>query len=216
MSTNPMNATEINMPSIYSFNALIYIVCSNRLAPGKIEHSYGGKLVAGVAYSADADSDRGKWTPLDKKAILDLFAPVTPVPFEFEDNLLRGRWWKNVWNLPFSGLSCAMGGITVDKIVNDPGLRRLAYKIIEETIAIANADMLRNGASEEELLGDETGDEMMTLSDGMGAYKTSTMLDFHARKPMEVKYLFRKAVCDGCIVSLLFNAPTISSDLSNA
>lgn len=147
-----------------------------------------------MAYSADADSDCGKWTSLDKQAIIDLFAPVAPVPFEFEDNLLRGRWWKNVWNLPFSGLSCAMGGITVDKIVNDPGLRRLAYKIIAETIAIANADMLRHGASEGELLGDETGDEMMALSDGMGAYKTSTMLDYHARKPMETKYLFRTAV----------------------
>jgi 2-dehydropantoate 2-reductase len=147
-----------------------------------------------VAYSAEANSDRGKWSTSDKDAILDLFSPVTPVPFEFESNLLRGRWWKNVWNLPFSGLSCAMGGITVDKIVNDPGLRRLAYKIIDETIAIANADMLRNGASEEELLGEDTRDEMMTLSDGMGAYKTSTMLDYHARKPMEVKYLFRKAV----------------------
>jgi 2-dehydropantoate 2-reductase len=170
------------------------LVCSNRLTPGKIDHSYGGKLVAGVAYSAEANSDRGKWSASDKEAILDLFSPVTPVPFEFESNLLRGRWWKNVWNLPFSGLSCAMGGITVDKIVNDPGLRRLAYKIIDETIAIANADMLRNGASEEELLGEDTRDEMMTLSDGMGAYKTSTMLDYHARKPMEVKYLFRKAV----------------------
>ena len=172
----------------------LLLVCSNRLAPGKIEHSYGGKLVAGVAYSADTKSDRGKWIESDKQAILDLFSPVTPVPFEFETNLLRGRWWKNVWNLPFSGLSCAMGGITVDEIVNDPGLRRLAYKIIDETIAIANADMVRNGASAEELLGEDTKDEMMTLSDGMGAYKTSTMLDYHARKPMEVKYLFRKAV----------------------
>lgn len=172
----------------------MFLVCSNRLSPGKIDHSYGGKLVAGVAYSAEANSDRGKWSPSDKEAILDLFSPVDPVPFEFENNLLRGRWWKNVWNLPFSGLSCAMGGITVDKIVNDPGLRRLAYKIIDETIAIANADMLRNGADEDELLGEDTRDEMMTLSDGMGPYKTSTMLDFHARKPMEVKYLFRKAV----------------------
>jgi ketopantoate reductase len=84
--------------------------------------------------------------------------------------------------------------IAVDKIVNDPSLRTLAYKIIDETIAVANADMLRNGASEEELLGEETRDEMMTLSDGMGPYKPSTMLDFHARKPMEVKYLFRRAV----------------------
>ncbi|KAL7489599.1 hypothetical protein ACHAW6_015253 [Cyclotella cf. meneghiniana] len=169
-------------------------VCSNRLAPGQIDHSYGGKLVVGVAYSAEANSDRGKWSPSDKEAIVDLFSPVTPVPFEFDPNLLRGRWWKNVWNLPFSGISCAMGGITVDKIVNDPSLRRLAYKVMDETIAVANVDMLNNGASREELLGEETRDEMMALSDGMGAYKPSTMLDFHARKPMEVKYLFRRAV----------------------
>ena len=35
---------------------------------------------------------------------------------------------------------------------------------------------------------------MMTLSDNMGPYRTSTMLDLLNRRPMEVKYLFRKAV----------------------
>mmetsp|Transcript_16284 Transcript_16284/g.30828 ORF Transcript_16284/g.30828 Transcript_16284/m.30828 type:complete len:91 (-) Transcript_16284:2221-2493(-) len=35
---------------------------------------------------------------------------------------------------------------------------------------------------------------MMDLSDNMGPYKTSTMLDLVNQNPMEVKYLFRKAV----------------------
>lgn len=35
---------------------------------------------------------------------------------------------------------------------------------------------------------------MMDLSDNMGPYKTSTMLDLTQRNPMEVKYLFRKPV----------------------
>ncbi len=35
---------------------------------------------------------------------------------------------------------------------------------------------------------------MMALSDGMGPYKTSTMIDLVNRNPMEVKYLFSKAV----------------------
>jgi ketopantoate reductase len=35
---------------------------------------------------------------------------------------------------------------------------------------------------------------MMDLSDAMGPYKTSTMLDLVNRRPMEVKYVFRKAV----------------------
>lgn len=44
-----------------------------------------------------------------------------------------------MWNLPFNGISVAMGGITVDKIVNDPGLRELAGIIMDETIAVGNA-----------------------------------------------------------------------------
>jgi ketopantoate reductase len=35
---------------------------------------------------------------------------------------------------------------------------------------------------------------MMALSDAMGAYKTSTMLDLVNKRPMEVKYVFRKFV----------------------
>ncbi|KAL3823767.1 hypothetical protein ACHAXA_004860, partial [Cyclostephanos tholiformis] len=189
--------------AIYGGMALI---CSNRISPGKISHTYGGKLVCGVAYSADAESgevegggynvdrDGDGWVDSDRRAIEDLFRHASSVPFEFDPNLRRGRWWKNVWNLPFSGISVSMGGITIDRIVNDPSLRRLAYKVMDETIAIANADLRKHGCTEDELLGEETKDEMMTLSDNMGPYKPSTMLDLHARKAMEVKYLFRKAV----------------------
>ena len=92
----------IGCKTLYGGMALI---CSNRLSPGVIDHSYAGKLVVGVAYSADAHDAAGRWVQSDKQAIIDLFEPVTPVPFEFEDNLLRGRWWKNCWNLPFNGIS---------------------------------------------------------------------------------------------------------------
>ena len=171
------------------------LICSNRLSPGVIDHSYACKLVVGVAYSADADDDGYcKWVESDKKAIMDLFEPVTPVPFEFEDNLLRGRWWKNCWNLPFNGISVAMGGITTDRIVGDPSLRKLAYKVMDETIATANADLAKHGFPEEDYLPEDTREKMMVFTDTMGAYKPSTMLDLHARKPMEVKYLFKTAL----------------------
>ena len=87
-----------------------------------------------------------------------------------------------------------MGGITVDKIVNDPGLRNLAYTVMDETIAAANADLSRHGYDESYFLGDSDKKECMDLSDGMGPYKTSTMLDFVKRNPMEVEYLFKKPV----------------------
>lgn len=78
----------VGCKAIYGGMALI---CSNRLSPGKISHTYGGKLVCGVAYSADANDDSGKWVDSDRQAIHELFEPVTPVPFEFDPNLRRGR-----------------------------------------------------------------------------------------------------------------------------
>jgi 2-dehydropantoate 2-reductase len=87
-----------------------------------------------------------------------------------------------------------MGGITVDKIVEDPGLRRLADLVMDETIAAANADLAKNGLDESFYLGDKDKKQMFDLSDGMGPYRTSTMIDFVDRNPMEVQYLFRKPV----------------------
>jgi 2-dehydropantoate 2-reductase len=104
-------------------------------------------LSGGVATSKDAaDSDR--------KAFESLWKP-TKVEIGDEESLLRGRWRKSLWNLPFNGISIAMGGITVDIIVNDPGLRRLADLVMDETIATANADLSSHGAPSSLYLGDE-------------------------------------------------------------
>jgi ketopantoate reductase len=73
----------------------------------------------------------------------------------YEESLLRGRWRKSLWKLPFNGISVAMGGITVDIIVNDPGLRRLADLVMDKTIAAANADLSSHGAPSLLYLGDE-------------------------------------------------------------
>ena len=72
------------------------LICSNRISPGKISHTYGGKLVCGVAYSEDYEPGVGGdggdgWIDSDKRAIEDLFKHASPVPFEFDPNLRRGR-----------------------------------------------------------------------------------------------------------------------------
>jgi 2-dehydropantoate 2-reductase len=205
-----MNEAGADFYAMYGGMALL---CSNRLGPGRVDHSYAGFLSGGVATSKGAaDSDR--------EAFESLWKP-TKVEIGYEESLLRGRWRKSLWNLPFNGISVAMGGITVDIIVNDPGLRRLADLVMDETIATANADLSSHGAPSSLYLGDEDVSRspgaqvtikvvcnltfffhrltpqkqaMMDLSDNMGPYKTSTMLDLTQRNPMEVKYLFRKTL----------------------
>ena len=61
-----------------------------------------------------------------------------------------------------------MGGITVDKIVEDPGLRQLADLVMDETIAAANADLEHHGSALR--LGDDDKKKMFDLSDNMGPY----------------------------------------------
>lgn len=165
------------------------LICSNRIGPGVVDHTYAGLLTGGLAASSSSSDD-----DVDRKAFEDLWEP-TDVPTKFDPSLVRGRWTKNVWNLPFNGISVSMGGITVDRIVTDPGLRRLADVVMDETISVANADLESRGIVDpSQFLGDAEKKQMMDLSDGMGPYKTSTMLDMLHRKPMEVKYLFGKAV----------------------
>ena len=162
------------------------LVCSNRIGPGHINHSYAGLLSGGVAISRENPE-------ISERAFRDLWAQ-TSVDIAYEQSLLGGRWRKSLWNLPFNGISVAMNGITVDKIVNDPGLRHLASDIMDETIAAANADLAAHQLGEEFYLNDEDKKKMMNLSDNMGAYRTSTMIDFVEGRPLEVDYLFTKPV----------------------
>lgn len=164
------------------------LICSNKLAPGHVDHSYAGLLNGGLA-SSDPSFSKDD----NKQAFLDLWTP-TSVQVDYEESVLAGRWRKCLWNLPFNGISVAMGGITVDKIVLDPALRQLAYQVMDETIAAGNADLTKHGDQGDVFLCDDDKHRMMDLSDKMGPYRTSTMLDFVEGRPMEVKYLFTKPV----------------------
>jgi 2-dehydropantoate 2-reductase len=161
------------------------LICCNRIAPAVVDHSYFGLLSAGVASTKSKDdaSNQSAFKELFQNTKIDVF---------YEDSLLRGRWKKIIWNLPFNGIAVAMGGITVDQIVQDPGLRQLAYHIMDETIAAANMDLsILYGEGNFTALGAVERAAMMKLSDDMGPYKPSTMLDFVNRRSMEVQYLFR-------------------------
>jgi 2-dehydropantoate 2-reductase len=165
------------------------LICCNRIASCHINHTYFGLLTAGVASTKDC---RPNADTFNERAFRELFHD-TKIDVAYDTSLLRGRWSKMIWNLPFNGISVAMGGITVDQIVNDVGLRQLAYHIMDETILVANTDLQQqyNGAQHFTPLGEKERTAMMKLSDDMGPYKPSTMLDFVHRRSMEVQYLFR-------------------------
>jgi 2-dehydropantoate 2-reductase len=187
-----LNGDSLDLTCCAAVYGGMALLCSNRIAPGCIDHSYAGLLSAGVAASS-SNANATDTHEEHKLAFQQLWEP-TKVDTTWEESLLRGRWKKNVWNLPFNGISVAMGGITIDVVVNDPGLRKLAYAVMDETIAVANADLAQQGYDESFFLGEAEKKQMMDLSDAMGPYRTSTMLDLVERRKMEVSYLFRAAL----------------------
>jgi 2-dehydropantoate 2-reductase len=64
------------------------LVCSNRLGPGRIDHSYAGLLSGGVAaLSPDV-------TPEQNQAAFEALWEPAKVDIAYEPSLLRGRWRK--------------------------------------------------------------------------------------------------------------------------
>ena len=108
-------------------------------------------------------------------------------------SLLRAQWSKLCWNIPFSGLCVALGGVTTDIIAKDPDLRFLADQIIKDTVSLANEDMRLNNTATtlpDFLDVDLVRQHCWSLTDGMGPYKPSTVLDLIGGKDIELEYIF--------------------------
>ncbi|MBK8559854.1 ketopantoate reductase C-terminal domain-containing protein [Candidatus Amarobacter glycogenicus] len=92
-------------------------------------------------------------------------------------NLRYARWEKLCWNIPFNGLSVAGGGIGTQTILGDPELRETAERAMREVVLMGNADLvsLKSPARlpEEEVVG-----RMFSLTETMGDYRTSMVIDY--------------------------------------
>jgi 2-dehydropantoate 2-reductase len=93
-------------------------------------------------------------------------------------SLDEALWRKLCWNVPFNGLSVAAGGITTDKILADPELACRARSLMEELQQAAAAYGVE--------IEDRFLERQFTLTEPMGPYKPSSMIDFLAGREVEV------------------------------
>lgn len=146
-------------------------LCSNKVGPGHIRHLDFGRVVFG--------SYAGPLTPVARR-IGDEFA-AAGIELRLTDHLLRDRWRKLMWNIPFNGLSVVLDASTKD-LIDDPDATRLADGIIREVHAAAAH------------LGVEIDVSMIatTLESTrtMVPYDSSMRLDFLHRRPMELEAIF--------------------------
>jgi 2-dehydropantoate 2-reductase len=152
--------------------------CINRGKPGHVHHLAYGTVTLG--HYRDDPAEIGKAITLWSGS------KTSVVPAE---SLLKARWEKLCWNIPFSGLCVAGGGIATDRIMSDKGLHAAAKALMEEVISAGNADLSHHG-EKAGIDRDTLVDSMFNKTSTMGAYRPSTMIDFVEGKAMEIEAIF--------------------------
>jgi 2-dehydropantoate 2-reductase len=164
------------------FAALAH-VCLERRADGTVEHQAHGKLLLGHARDEAAAL----------QGLSELIAGAGIACYQV-GSLREARWRKLVWNLPYNGLSVSMGrdGWDTARIMADAPSRVLVRELMEEVIAVANADLRAAGAGA--LIEAAWCDEMLRRTESMGPYLTSTLRDWRAGQACEIDCLFAEPV----------------------
>lgn len=143
-------------------------VCINRISPGLVAHTAGGRVSI------------GEWRPgLPGRAreIARRFKSAG-IPGTAVGNLEQAQWEKLIWNVPFNGLSVAEGGVTTDVLLESPESENEIRALMTEVVNAARALGLP--------LGDELIDSNIERTRPMGPYRTSSMIDFVEGREVEV------------------------------
>jgi 2-dehydropantoate 2-reductase len=157
-------------------------VCINRGLPGVIHHLDYGRVTVGH-YRDDPDR---------VAALHDLFAGPG-IETVASPSLLRARWEKLCWNIPFNGSSVAAGGVGTATILADAILSGAAEAAMREVVEAANADLAASG-SDEHLVADDVVAAMFAQTATMGDYRTSMVIDYVSGRPMEVDAILGEPV----------------------
>ncbi|HSM91590.1 MAG TPA: 2-dehydropantoate 2-reductase [Anaeromyxobacteraceae bacterium] len=147
---------------------------ANRGEPGVVHHLGRGQIRLGELRGGVTERAR---------AVAAVFA-AAGVRCEPVAELLRARWDKLVWNIPFNGL-CALTGQTTDRLMVHPPTRAEVVAMMREVIAGANAQ-----GFQEPIDPDACVAAMIEQTEGLGAYKPSMMIDREQRRRLELGSIY--------------------------
>ena len=142
-------------------------VCLNRLAPGFVRHTGGGRVSVGE-FRPDG---RGRAAEIARRLGL------AGVPTAAVADLGAAQWEKLVWNVPFNGLAIAEGGVTTADLLASP--------VIEAEIRALMAEVVAAGRALGHDLDDSLIESNVERTRPMGPYRPSSMIDFVEGREVE-------------------------------
>lgn len=159
-------------------------LCCNRIGPGHIRHlDYGRIAMAsyGVGTNLKPQSTSVQ-SPAEVRlnSIAKAFQQAG-IPVEVTNNLAEVRWKKLAWNIPFNGLSVVLNSDT-RSIIEHSHSAKLAEELMHEVIQSAAACGVVIDQSHTE--------KMLNDTRLMVPYASSMLLDYQAKRPMEIEAIF--------------------------
>ncbi len=152
----------------------IAFLCANRGEPGTVHHlGQGpirlGEFVGGLSPRAETIAAQFSAAGIPCNAVADL---------------VETRWEKLVWNIPFNGL-CALTRLPTDRLLAHKESRLLVRQLMKEVVAGANAQGLSQPIDGAAFIA-----RMIELTEPMGDYHPSMMLDRLAGRPLELDSIY--------------------------
>jgi len=154
-------------------------VCVSRPTPGVALNMSGGN----IRFSDLTEGD----TPR-AQSIAQLFEQAG-IRCSVAPSVGFARWYKLVWNVPFNGLSIAEGGIDTAQILANPKLHAKTLVLMNEVMAASTA----LGFTQDP----EHPNQEIARTQKMGAYQPSSLLDYLAKKPVELESIWGEALRQG-------------------
>lgn len=161
-------------PSMQIAAGLAFI-CSGKTQPGHINHQCYGSINIGN-YSC-------KDTEMISRLLSDLHsADIEAQEVQYDE----ARWKKAMWNMPFNGMTVAMN-TTTDRLLSDPVMEQLIRDQMMEIVEAARALNVKN-------VDEAFVEKMIAMTKDMVPYSPSMKLDYDFHRPMEIHYIYTRAI----------------------
>ncbi len=175
------NGIYIELPVVDRFpeNEIISglaFICCQRVHGGFVRHLDYGRLVLGNYPAGVSDKTR---------RLVELFNK-SGVACEATEDVIKARWQKLIWNAPFNPISVLAGGLNTQEMLSNPAMEGVIRSVMAEVCELARADG--------HPLPDSVVDENISFTRVMTPYKTSMLLDYESKKPMEVEAILGNAL----------------------
>lgn len=148
-------------------------ICTLKTAPGVVTHLGKGELSVGNFSCRDTEKVSRMVDEMCRSGIKAR-----------QEDYQAMRWKKAVWNMPFNGMTVAVGAETSRSLAESPSISGLVHKLMLEVTGAARACGVE--------VGDDYADKMMEMTRRMPQFASSMKFDYDHHRPLELHYLYER------------------------